>query len=362
MVKQHRIVIIGVGGIANMHANAVKDLSDRATLLAGSCRHEEKGRVFAERFQCRWHADYERMLDEENPDVAMICTPSGFHLEPTLACARRGISVLCEKPLEITTHRVDRMIEAARQAGIHLGGIFPSRFNPVLGVVREAARQGRFGNLAFAGTWVPWWREDKYYSPDRWQGKLALDGGGALMNQSIHGIDALQWIVSATMPELRPEENPVTEVFAYCGKRGHDPKLIEVEDTAVAVLRFRNGALGQILGATSMWPGSDRRFMMAGRNGTADVHEKQLVIFKFRDEQPQDADYLARFSAAPESDGASDPLAIGHAGHTANLLAFLDAIDNGQTPDIDGVQSRKAVAIITAIYESATTGRPAKVS
>ena len=152
---------------------------------------------------------YEELLDEARPDFVTIATPSGFHLEPLEACARRGIHVLCEKPLEISVTRVDRMIQVARESGIRLGGIFPQRFNPVLREVHGAASQGRFGDLAVVNAYVPWWRDDAYYAPDRWQGTLALDGGGAMMNQSIHGVDAAQWLASAAIPGLPPEANPV---------------------------------------------------------------------------------------------------------------------------------------------------------
>jgi UDP-N-acetyl-2-amino-2-deoxyglucuronate dehydrogenase len=231
-------------------------------------------------------------------------------------------------------------------------------------LVRDAVSQGRFGNIAIAATYVPWWRDDAYYSPDRWQGTMALDGGGALMNQSIHGIDALQWIIGAGIDGLAVDENPVDEVFAYTAKRSHDENMIEVEDTAVACLRFRDGAIGQILGATSMYPGNNRRTMISGRDGTAIIEEDALVAFEFRQELSDDKKVLEQYQARTDTDGtgASDPLAIGHAGHTANLKAFLEALDRGQTPTIDAVQSRKAVAIIQAIYQSATKGQPIKVS
>ena len=223
MGKTYRAAIIGVGAIADIHALAMGEL-ENLELVAGSCRTEAKGQAFADRFGCRWYRDYEELLDEARPDFVTIATPSGFHLEPLEACARRGIHVLCEKPLEISVRRVDRMIQVARESGIRLGGIFPQRFNPVLRVVHGAAAQGRFGDLAVVNAYVPWWRDDAYYAPDRWQGTLALDGGGAMMNQSIHGVDAAQWLASAAIPDLPPGGNPVREIFAFTAKRGHDPE------------------------------------------------------------------------------------------------------------------------------------------
>lgn len=360
-MKTHRIAIIGVGAIANMHAKAIGDL-DNAELIAGSCRTESKGRAFAENYGCRWYDQYERMLDEEKPDLVTIATPSGAHLEPTLACADRRIHVLCEKPLEITTARMDQMIKHARAAGIVFGGIFPQRFNPVVQAVYDAAARGRFGRLAVVNAAVPWWRDDAYYAPGRWQGTRRLDGGGALMNQSIHAVDMLQWIAGAAIGGARPEENPVEQVFALTAQRGHDPDLIEVEDTATAVVRFRGGALGQVLGATSMYPGTLKRFLIAGRNGTAEILEDELTEYEFKESLPEDEAVRERFAGTTTSGGgASDPMAIDYSNHTRNIADFLEAVDCGEEPSLDGRQARKAVAIIEAMYDSAQCGRPVDV-
>jgi UDP-N-acetyl-2-amino-2-deoxyglucuronate dehydrogenase len=350
-----RIAIVGIGAIGGMHARAIGDLPN-ARLVAASCRTQAKGRKFAEEFGCTWYGDFIDMMERERPDVVTLCTPSGAHLEPALAAAERGIHVLCEKPLEITTQRCDQMIAAAKRAGIILGGIFPQRFNPVIAQAQQAAAGGRFGNLAVASCYVPWWREDSYYAPDRWQGKLALDGGGALMNQSIHGVDAVQWLAAAAGC------GPVEQVFAFTAKRGHDPKLIEVEDTCVAVLRFANGALGQILAATSMWPGQLRRLQLAGRDGFAEVLEDQLITWRFRDESAADEQIRRDFAGASKTEGgASNPMAISYGLHTRNIAAFLEAIEGKSKLMLDAAEARKAVAIIEAIYRSAATAAPCRV-
>lgn len=357
----HRIGIIGIGAIAGMHARAISDI-DNATLVGGCCRTEEKGRKFCDEHGGDWYPDYEQLLDQAKPDVVTICTPSGAHLEPVKACAQRGIHVICEKPLEISTARVDEMIAAAKAGGITLGGIFPQRFNPVMRTLQEAAAAGRFGNLATVNSYVPWWRDDEYYAPSRWQGTLALDGGGAMMNQSIHGVDMLQWIagsaIKASGYDLADNENPVEQIFAFTATRGHDEDLIEVEDTAVAVVKFRGGALGQLLGTTSMYPGALRRFQIGGRDGTAKTTEDELTAFKFREEREGDQAIRDRFAAETKSGGgASDPMAIDYANHTRNIKAILDAIDGKAELELDGHESRKAVAIIEALYQSAKTGK-----
>jgi len=357
-MTDHRIGIIGIGAVANHHAKAIGDI-DGAEVVAGSCRTESKGREFAGEYDCEWYADYENLLDDAAPDVVTVATPSGAHLDPTLAAADRGVHVLCEKPLEITVERIDRMIEAAEENDIKLGGIFQQHFNPVVQTVREAVAQGRFGDLAVANAHVPWWRDDEYYE-GTWKGTQDLDGGGALMNQSIHAIDAIQWLAAADM-DLGPGENPVEEVYAYTDVLGHDPEHIEVEDTAVAVLRYRDGTLGQIVGSTAMYPGTLRSLEVAGRDGTAEILEDELVTWEFRETRPEDAEIRAEYGEETESSGASDPMAIDYTGHTKNIRAFLDWVEEDTAYGLDAREARKAVAIIEAIYESADTGRPVAV-
>ncbi|MFM8890633.1 MAG: Gfo/Idh/MocA family protein, partial [Planctomycetia bacterium] len=320
-----RAAIIGIGAIARMHARALRDI-DGVELVAASCRTEEKGREFGREFGCVWHGDTEAMLVRERPDFVTVATPSGAHLDAVLAAARHGVHVICEKPLEITLERIDRMLAATRAAGVTLGAIFPQRFNPVVQAVHAAAAAGRFGRLAIAASYVPWWRDDAYYGPGRWQGTRALDGGGAVMNQSIHGVDALQWIAGASMRGLAAGEKPVESVGSFSAVRSHDPVRLEVEDTCVAILRFKDGGLGQLLAATSLFPGQLRRFLFGGRDGTAEVLEEQLTTWRFRDELPEDAATRERFGGASgTSGGAADPMAINSSSHTRNFADFIAA-------------------------------------
>jgi predicted dehydrogenase len=356
-----RAAIIGIGAIAKMHARALRDIPG-VQLVAATCRTEEKGRAFANEFGCQWHADTARMLRREKPDFVTVATPSGAHLPAVIAALRRGVHVICEKPLEITLPRIDRMVAAAERSDAKLGAIFPQRFNPVVQAVHAAAAAGRFGTLAVAASYVPWWRDDAYYGPGRWQGTKALDGGGALMNQSIHGVDALQWIAGATMPGLAPGENPVESVVAMTAVRAHSAERLEVEDTCVAILRFKNGALGQLLAATSLYPGQLRRFLIGGRDGTAEILEEQLVAWRFRSESADDDATRGRFGGTSgTSGGAADPMAINYSCHTRNIESFLEAVRAGRQPELDGREGRKAVAIVEACYRSARTGRVAPV-
>jgi predicted dehydrogenase len=355
VADQYRFGILGAGAVAGLHARAIRDLDD-AVLVAASRRTESKGRAFAEQHDCTWHPDPGTLLDDEAPDVVTIATPSGAHLSPALAALKRGVHVLCEKPLEITTDRVDRMIETARVHNVKLGGIFQRRYGEAAEALYEAAAQGRFGSLAAATASVPWWREDTYYN-GTWKGTRELDGGGALMNQSIHAVDAIQWIAGAAM-DLEARVNPVAEVYAHTALRGHDPAQVEVEDTAVAVLKFRNGPLGHLLGTTAAYPGSERRLRVAGRDGTAEVLGDRLVQWQFRHEQPQDRPLRDALGNSSGDGGASDPMAIDYALHKRNLRAFLDWMDRDADFGLDGPEARKAVEVIEAIYASAEQGAP----
>jgi predicted dehydrogenase len=354
MSKKYRIGIIGVGAIARIHAMAIRELSN-AQLVAGSCRTEEKGRKFVAEFGGSWYGSAEEMLDRAGLDVAIIATPSGAHLEGATAAMKRGVHLLIEKPLEITTERCDQIIAGAKAAGVTLGCIFPQRFNPVTQAVHAAAKAGRFGQLAIANAYVPWWRDDKYYAPERWQGKLALDGGGAMMNQSIHSIDLMQWLSEAA------GSGGVAEVFGFTGVRSHDAKVLEVEDTAVACLRYRSGAMGVILAATSMWPGTFQRFHMAGRDGTAEVHEDVLVTWKFREEKPEDAALREMYQKPRSGGGAGDPMAIDFRNHQRNIAEFLEAIEQKRQSSVSGDEARKSVAIVEAVYRAAKGGQSVKV-
>jgi predicted dehydrogenase len=272
------------------------------------------------------------------------------HLGALGACVRSIAALRAIEPGEVilTNHPAF--------GGSHLPDI------TVVRAVHEAAAAGRFGTLAVAASSVPWWRDDAYYGPGRWQGTKALDGGGALMNQSIHGVDALQWIAGATMPGLAAGENPVESVMAMTAVRAHDAERLEVEDTCVAILRFKNGALGQLLAATSVFPGQLRRLLVGGRDGTAEILEEQLVAWRFRSEQTDDEATRVRFGGSSgTSGGAADPLAINYACHTRNIEAFLEAIRAGRPPELDGHEGRKAVAIVEACYRSARTSRIAVV-
>jgi predicted dehydrogenase len=214
--------------------------------------------------------------------------------------------------------------------------------------LREAVNSGRLGVITYAGIYVPWWRTDEYYT-DSWHGTWKLDGGGALMNQSIHMIDMLCDI----MP-------PIESVQAFTAKLGHPQ--IETEDTTTAVLRYTGGALGMIYGTTASFPGQFRRFEITGTKGTIINVENSITTWQFADEKPEDAEVLKKFGEIEGGGGVSDPAAITHENHTRNFKAFLDALDSGEDFWIDGHEARKAVEVILAIYKSAKEQKPVELT
>ena len=344
-MSTHGIGIVGCGMIAEYHTRAVNEI-DGASVVAAFSRSPKNGAKIAELAGgATTYDDLDAMLAHPGVDVVCICTPSGAHLEPAEKAARAGKHVVVEKPLEITLPRCDALIAACDAAGVRLCTIFPSRFSAANRALKAAIDAGRFGRLTLGDTAVKWWRNQDYYDSGGWRGTWDLDGGGALMNQAIHNVDLLQWLMG-----------DVESVTALAATLAHD--RIEVEDTLVAALRFRNGALGTIEAATSAYPGLLKRTEIHGDRGSARVEQDDITLWDFSLKVPGDQEvYAAMEAPAGIKAGASDPRGISHAGHRAQLADFLRAIDEGRAPFVDGREGRKSVAIIRAIYESAREER-----
>ena len=340
MIK-YRFGIIGAGNVARFHALAINDIPS-ATLIGICDSGSGNAKRLAEEFGAKYYPSYELLLADSSINIVTIATPSGLHLEPTLMAAKNGMHVLCEKPLEITTDRIDTMIKACDTAGVRLGCFFNYRYDPVVAEIKNALKTGRLGRITHAAVHVPWWRSEAYYA-SKWRGTLALDGGGALMNQAIHMIDLMQYLMGS-----------VEKLFAYTATLGHD---IEVEDTAVAILRFKSGALGHIYGSTASFPGQPRHLEITGTKGTIKQVDANLNIWNFAEGHPADELILNKYQSTDSTGGASDPMAIPYVNHTRNMEAFLSAIDNDSPFEIDGPEARKAVAIIEAIYQAQKSGK-----
>lgn len=334
--------IIGCGMIAKFHAKAIAELKG-SKLVACHSRSIDKANEFAAAFGGTGYDDLRKMLANPAVDVVTICTPSGAHLEPGLEAAKAGKHVLVEKPLEITTARCDKLIEACSKAGVQLGTIFPSRFHKSAQLMKSAADQGRFGTVALAAAYVKWFRTQAYYDSGKWRGTWELDGGGALMNQAIHSVDLLLWLMG-----------PVKSVSAMTALRAHE--RIEVEDAATAILEFESGALGTIEATTAAYPGTLKRIEIAGSLGSATLEEEAIKQWSFSKAIKSDTKILEQMTSNVTGGGAADPAAIGHKAHRDLFANFLQGIKKGSPCSIDGQEGRKSVELITSIYKAAKRG------
>jgi UDP-N-acetyl-2-amino-2-deoxyglucuronate dehydrogenase len=332
--------IAGTGTIAAFHARAIA-ATPGTQLRAVHNRSPEKARAFAAEFGGDPIGDFDELLRRPDVDAVCVTVPSGQHGEIAIRALGAGKHVLCEKPLEITTERIDLMTAAAKKAGRILAGVFQSRLGAGAQHLKGALNAKRFGQLALCSAYVKWWRKEEYYSGSSWKGTRSLDGGGALMNQAIHAVDLLQWLVG--MP---------TRVSAQVRTLVHK---IEMEDTAAAWLEFSTGALGVIEAATSCFPGLRLRIEIAGERGTAILEDDRILKWEFTESLPGD-DLIRLGGSSSIGGGASDPKAIGVEGHRLLVADLADAIRTGRPPLIDSREARNAVAIIEAIYLSARTG------
>jgi UDP-N-acetyl-2-amino-2-deoxyglucuronate dehydrogenase len=351
MSKQWRAAVVGAGVVGEWHIRVLANLPE--TRLVALCDTDvpraqaalEKNKITPVPI----YSDIGEMLKKEKLDLVHICTPSGYHLEPALAAMNAGVNVVCEKPLEIQLDRIDRLIETAERNKVRLAGIFQNRWNAANRALHDAATEGRFGRIAWAGSFTPWHRTDQYYREGGWRGTWKLDGGGAIMNQSVHAIDLLQWIAG-----------PVKQVSAYASSRIHPE--IEVEDTLTCALQFTSGAYGTIMGSTAIFPGGRVRIEVGGEHGYA-VSEDGLRVFKFRDERPGDAALLEQINTKKaDAGGGSNPQLSNLRLHAQNIQAILKAWEENRDAETNGPEARKAVSIILAMYESAKkNGEPVVV-
>ena len=336
-----RFGIVGTGVIAAFHAKAIA-AANGGRLVGVASRTLSTAQGFAHQHGATLVT---RTVDElvASPEVDAICitTPSALHREPALAAIRAGKHLMIEKPIDSTVEGTDEILREAERAGVRVGSIFQARFGLGSQALKAAIDSGRFGRLVLCSAYVKWNRAPAYYTG--WKGKLSEDGGGALINQAIHAVDLLQWF--AGMPD---------EVFGWMTRRVHTG--IESEDTCCATLRFASGALGSIEASTAVWPGWSRRIEICGESGSAVLEDDDIARWEFRDPRPEDDALRKTRESGAMGSGASSPTAIGFEGHLRQIQDFIDGIREGRPFAIEGAEARKAVALVTAIYESARTG------
>ncbi len=340
--------IVGCGMIAKFHARAIADIKG-AKLVGCFNRTIDKAKALAAEFGGQPTDDLDEMLARPDIDIITICTPSGAHMEPAIAAAKAGKHVIVEKPLDVTLKRCDAMIDACAKAGVKLGTIFPSRFHKSSQLLKKAVDEGRFGQLTLGDAYVKWYRTQAYYDSGAWRGTWKLDGGGALMNQAIHSVDLLLWLMG-----------PVVEVSAHTATLAHE--RIEVEDVATATLRFASGALGVIEATTAAFPGSLKKIELSGSQGMAVLEEESIIKWQFAKMNKKDQQLLEEMQNRTKTGGgAADPAAIGHQAHAELFREFIKAVKDGKKPNLDGSEGRRSVELILAIYKSAKTGKSVKL-
>jgi predicted dehydrogenase len=339
------IGIIGSGMIARVHAKAIRELN--GCTLHSVCNHRPDGaRKLAEEFGIRAHASLAEFLADPALDAVTVCTPSGAHFGPALAALEAGKHVIVEKPLEVTTAQIDHLSAVATNNWLKLASVLNRRFTPAMDAFKTAVDQGRFGTLTSASCYVKWFRDQAYYDSADWRGTLALDGGGALMNQAIHAIDALIHLAG-----------PVASVQALTACLAH--QRIEVEDIGVAAIEFECGALGVIEGSTCCWSaaGHPVRIQLCGTAGSVFLADEVFEIWDFREPLPLDMEIQkSLMNSGAGGLGANIPGAIGHSQHLRNFQDFVDAIREDREPATSACEARQAVAVIEAIYQSAAKG------
>ena len=342
--------IVGCGMISTFHARAIADVRG-AKLVACFDTREAAAEKFAAENDCT--AVHEAGRDagrSDSVDIVTIATPSGAHMEPAVAAARAGKHVIVEKPLEITLKKCDRIIEACEKAGVQLGAIFPSRFHDSSVKLKKAIDGGRFGRLTLGDAYVKWFRTQEYYDSGAWRGTWALDGGGALMNQAIHSVDLLTWLMG-----------PVVEIQANTATLAHE--RIEVEDVVVATLRFANGALGVLEATTAAYPGYLKRIEIHGSEGSAVLEEEDLKAWDFAKPRKEDKAILDADASSTRARAAARATRRRSAITATRCSSAISSrrCEKNRPPAIDGHEGRRSVEIILGVYKAAETGKTVKL-
>ena len=351
MTDSLRFAIVGSGMIAEVHARALAELGDAARLQVVVGRNASTTAALAARYGAVATADLAAVLADGEIDAVIDCGPSGARADLAVRALRAGKHVVLEKPIALTLSDADRIVAAERESGRRVAVISQHRFDHSTRRVAAAITSGGLGTITSAIASCAWWRGQSYYDSAPWRGTWALDGGGATMNQAIHVIDLMVFLLG------RP-----SEVFAYTGLLAH--RRIEVEDTAVAVVKLPGGALGIIHATTAAYPGLDTSLRVYGDRGSAVISDDELV---FLHENPGAAPEIgmaagqAELNQVTEEDRLpSRPTPLGPA-HRAQLADFVDAVRSGRPPSVGSVDGRAALSVVLAMYESARTGHPVLV-
>jgi UDP-N-acetyl-2-amino-2-deoxyglucuronate dehydrogenase len=341
--QPHGIGIVGTGVIAATHAQAIAAIPG-ARLVAVTDQVPERAIEFAGQRGGEVEPSLDALLAREDIDAVSVCVPSGLHAEVGVQIAAAGKHLIVEKPIDVSLTAADRLIAAADAAGVAMTVISQHRFDPGLVELRRLIDDGVLGRLVLGEASTKWYRSQAYYESGPWRGTWALDGG-SLMNQGIHYVDLLRWTMG-----------PVIEVSAIYATEDH---RVEVEDTALAVVRFTSGAVGTIVSSTAVFPGFAQRLEVSGTGGTVVVEDGEIVRCALTADSPDPGLRGSRHPRPMSAEGAAaNAAALGVASHAAQIADLLAAAEQGRQPSITGRDGRGTLEVVLAVYESAREGRP----
>jgi len=329
-----QVGLIGGGNISETHARAARAIPGVAIAAIYGTNPEKVGRLCRE-YDAKAYQDLDAFLSHRPMDFVAIGSPSGLHAAHGIAAARRGLHVLTEKPIDISSARADELIEAAEKAGVKLGVLFQDRHKPEVRRLKQWVESGVVGKLLLAEARVKWYRPPEYYSQSKWRGTLAMDGGGALINQAVHTVDLLLWIMG-----------DVSHVQARTATAIH---AIEGEDTAVAILQFASGALGLLQATTSAFPGYPRRLEITGTEGTVILEQDRIIAADLKNAPAG----VSAGTPSADKQNTSSPVVSDFTGHQAIFEDFIRAIQENGTPACDGREGKRSILLVEQIYRAA---------
>lgn len=330
-----KFAIVGTGAIVPIHAQAILSIQD-AALSAIFGRSVTKTKELAAQFNCDYYNDYQELLKRTDIDAVSICTPNGLHAEFGIEAALAGKHVIIEKPIDVTLEKADALIKTCQKQGVKLGIIFQRRYSEGVVALKRLLEQKKLGEIVFAGCYTKLFRSQEYYDSSISRRAWEIAGGGVLMNQGIHYIDMLQFLAG-----------PIAEVTGYCGTFGHTG--LAVEDTASAAVKFQSGISGIIEGTTCAYPGLVSRVDIYGTEGSAIIENDVLTSVQLK------SGYEYKGGSSTENAGVSSP-DISFECHQRQFQEIITALKNDREPSVNGLEGRKALEVILAIYKSAFIG------
>jgi UDP-N-acetyl-2-amino-2-deoxyglucuronate dehydrogenase len=326
--------LIGGGNISNTHARAARAIPG-VVVAAIYGTNAEKVIRLAREHDAKPYSDLDAFLSHRPMDFVAIGSPSGLHAAHGIAAASRGLHVLTEKPIDVSSARADELIEATEKAGVKLAVMFQDRYKPEIRRLKKWIQDGVIGRPLLAEARVKWYRPPEYYGQSRWRGTLAMEGGGALINQGVHTVDLLLWMMG-----------DVAKVQARTSTAIH---AIEGEDTAIALLEFTSGALGLLQATTSAFPGYPRRLEITGTEGTVILEQDRIVAANLRNAPPG----VSAGVPSDDTENTSSPVVSDFTGHQAIFEDFIRAIQQNGTPLCDGREGRRSLLLVEEVYRAA---------